>query len=195
MDGEALACAGSDCRMFTCFYCSQNTDSHTASAAAPMAACHDNPKRRTKMKISTKGIYALEVAVDLAIHADNENRVSIRSVAERRKLSEKYLERIVSMLKKANLVKSTRGAYGGYCLARDPKDITVLDVLMAAEGDLAPVQCLTKDTDCGIDCDGCATRNTWNHIWELMKSVAGDTSIAQIKDLAERKQRVSGGVQ
>lgn len=146
------------------------------------------------MKISTKGIYALEVAVDLAIHADDENRVSIRSVAERRKLSEKYLERIVSMLKKAGVVKSTRGAYGGYCLARDPKDITVLDVLMAAEGDLAPVQCLTKETDCGIDCERCATRNTWNHIWDLLKNAVSDTSIEQIKELAERKQSVSGGV-
>ena len=147
------------------------------------------------MKISTKGIYALEVAVDLAIYADEENRVSIRSVAERRNLSEKYLERIVSMLKKAGVVKSTRGAYGGYCLARDPKDITVLDVLMAAEGDLAPVQCLTKDTDCGIDCDGCATRSTWNHIWDLLKTAIKDTSIAQIKEMAESKEKMSGGVQ
>lgn len=147
------------------------------------------------MKISTKGIYALEVAVDLAIYADDENRVSIRSVAERRKLSEKYLERIVSMLKRAGIVKSTRGAYGGYCLAREPKDITVLDVLMAAEGDLAPVQCLTKDTDCGIDCDTCATRSTWNHIWELLKDAIKDTSIEQIRKLAESKQSVIGGVQ
>lgn len=147
------------------------------------------------MKISTKGIYALEVAVDLAIYADNEQRMSIRSVAKRRKLSEKYLERIVSMLKKKGIVKSTRGAYGGYCLARDPKEILVLDVLMAAEGDLAPVQCLTKETDCGIDCEGCATRGTWNHIWELIKNAVDSISIAQIKELAEKKQEVSGGVQ
>lgn len=147
------------------------------------------------MKISTKGIYALEVVVDLAINADDENRVSIRSVAERRNLSEKYLERIVSMLRRAGIVKSTRGAYGGYCLSRAPEDITVLDVLMAAEGDLAPVQCLTKDTDCGIDCENCATRSTWNHIWDLLKSAIKDTSIAQIKELAQSKQSVSGGVQ
>lgn len=147
------------------------------------------------MKISTKGIYALEVAVDLAMYASDENRVSIRSVAERRNLSEKYLERIVSMLKKAGVVKSTRGAYGGYCLAKEPRDITVLDVLRAAEGDLAPVQCLTKETDCGIDCERCATRSTWNHIWDLLKIAIKDTSIEQIKELAENKQRMSGGVQ
>lgn len=62
------------------------------------------------MKISTKGIYALEMVVDLAIYADDENRASIPSVAGRRKISEKYLERIASMLKKAGIVKSTRGA-------------------------------------------------------------------------------------
>ena len=60
------------------------------------------------MKISTKGIYALEMVVDLAIYADDGNRASIRSVAVRRKLSEKYLERIASMLKKAEIIKSTR---------------------------------------------------------------------------------------
>ena len=56
------------------------------------------------MKISTKGIYALEMVVDLAIYADDGNRASIRSVAVRRKLSEKYLERIASMLKKAEII-------------------------------------------------------------------------------------------
>lgn len=136
------------------------------------------------MKISTKGIYALEVAVDLALYASEENLASIKSVAGRRNLSEKYLERIVSLLKKDGIVKSTRGAYGGYCLAKEAKDISVLDVLTAAEGDLAPVECLTKSTDCGIDCETCATRSTWNHMWEILKDSVKNTSIEEIKKLA-----------
>ena len=60
------------------------------------------------MKISTKGIYALEVVVDLSIHAGRDHLVSVLNVAERRNLSEKYLERIVSMLKKGGVVKSMR---------------------------------------------------------------------------------------
>ena len=76
------------------------------------------------MKISTKGIYALEMVVDLAIYADDGNRASIRSVAVRRKLSEKYLEQIITMLKRADYVKSLRGAQGGYRLAKAPKKYT-----------------------------------------------------------------------
>lgn len=132
------------------------------------------------MKISTKGIYALEVAVDLACYASDERRESIRSIAARRDLSEKYLERIVSLLKKAGLVSSTRGASGGYCLARPASQITVLDVLMAAEGDLAPVECLVKSTDCGIACSACPTRGNWNQMWTLIKNAVKDTTIEDI---------------
>ncbi len=136
------------------------------------------------MKISTKGIYALEVAVDLAIYSNEKSLVSIKSVAERRQLSEKYLERIVAMLKKAGIVKSTRGANGGYCLAKDPEEISVLDVLTAAEGDMAPVECLRKESKCGFDCAKCSTQETWNHIWEILKDTVKVTSIAQIRNLA-----------
>ena len=145
------------------------------------------------MKISTKGIYALEMVVDLAIYADDGNRASIRIVAVRRKLSEKYLERIASMLKKAEIIKSTRGAGGGYCLARPAGDITALEVLLAAEGNLAPVECLIRDMGCGIDCGKCATKETWNRLWDLTRDAVRDVSIAQIKELAERKQRIGGG--
>lgn len=135
------------------------------------------------MKISTKGIYALEVAVDLSIYASREKLESIKNIAARRKLSEKYLDRIVGLLKKEGLVESIRGAYGGYYLAREPKDISVLDVLTAAEGDLAPVECLSKETDCGIDCDTCPTRNTWNHMWDLLRDSIKETTIEDIKKL------------
>ena len=140
------------------------------------------------MKISTKGIYALEVVVDLSIHAGRDHLVSVLNVAERRNLSEKYLERIVSMLKKGGIVESMRGAYGGYCLARDPEDITVLDVLTSVEGNLAPVECLTKNIDCGIECEQCATREIWQHIWDLLRDSVKDTTIAQIRNLAESKR-------
>lgn len=135
------------------------------------------------MKISTKGIYALEAVVDLALYGDEENLESIKNIATRRDLSEKYLERIFGMLKKAGLVNSIRGAYGGYYLAGAAKDISVLDVLTAVEGDLAPVECLTKNTDCGIDCDLCPTRGTWNRMWQILKDTIKDTSIEDIKKL------------
>lgn len=102
------------------------------------------------MRISTKGTYALEIIVDLAMHSSEEHLEQLKNIAARRGLSEKYLERIVKAMKNENLILSTRGAMGGYRLARRPEDITVLDVLRSVEGELAPVECLTKETDCGL---------------------------------------------
>ena len=66
------------------------------------------------MKMSTRGQYALEIAVDLALHLMPDRLESLNDIAKRRNLSEKYLERIMKLLKEAGLVKSGRGAYGGY---------------------------------------------------------------------------------
>lgn len=132
------------------------------------------------MKISTKGIYALEVTVDLACYGSEEKRATIRDIAKRRGISEKYLERIVSLLKRGGIVNSARGALGGYCLARKACDITVLQVLEAAEGDLAPVECLVRKADCKRNCDTCPTRKYWKRMWEILKGAVKDTTIESI---------------
>lgn len=120
------------------------------------------------MKISTRGRYALEVAVDLAMHSDREHPESLKNIARRRGLSEKYLERIMSSLKKEGIVLSLRGAKGGYCLAKSADVMTAGEVLNASEGLLAPVECLTKETDCGIDCRICPTRMVWEEMWVII---------------------------
>ena len=138
------------------------------------------------MKISTKGIYALEIMVDLALcEEDNDGQCleKIKNIAARRELSEKYLERIISLLKKAGLVASVRGAYGGYFLARSADQISVLDVLCAVEGDLAPVQCLINPEECGLVGGVCPTKGTWSDVWELIKDTVRETTIADIKKL------------
>ena len=93
------------------------------------------------MKISTKGRYALRVLVDLAEHSVDRN-VSIREMAERQNISDKYLEGIVARLSAAGYVKSVRGKYGGYQLTKEPKDYTVYDILAATEDSIAVVACL-----------------------------------------------------
>ena len=132
------------------------------------------------MKISTKGRYALEIITDLAMHSDAEHLESLKNIAKRRNLSEKYLERIIKSLKEEKLVTSVRGARGGYCLARNATDITAKEVLYAVEGELTPVACLTKDTDCGVDCNICPTRGTWGEIWGEILAVVGTVTIADI---------------
>lgn len=139
------------------------------------------------MKLSTKGKYALEIMTDLAACSDEQHLESLKNIAARRNLSEKYLERIVKALKEARLVYSVRGAYGGYCLAKSPAEITATEVLNAVEGELAPVVCLTKDTDCGIDCDTCPTRGTWGAIWKEILNVTDSITIADLMKEAEKK--------
>ena len=92
------------------------------------------------MKLSTKGRYGLRAMIDLARYSGKEP-VTIGSIAARQNISERYLEQIVALLKKNGLVKSIRGASGGYVLSREMKDISVGDILRALEGSLEPVKC------------------------------------------------------
>lgn len=89
------------------------------------------------MMISTKGRYALRIMADVAQH-DGEMPVSVREIAQRQDISGKYMEQIISVLTRSGLLRSVRGAQGGYHLAKRPADITVGMILRATEGDLAP---------------------------------------------------------
>ena len=93
------------------------------------------------MKISTKGRYAVRVMLDLALN-DTGEYVKVREIAKRQEISEKYLEQIIAVLNKAGYVRSTRGAQGGYKIAKDPSQYTVGMILRLTEGSLCPVACL-----------------------------------------------------
>lgn len=126
------------------------------------------------MRISTKGRYALMVLLDLAVNA-RETTVSLRSVAERQGISEKYLEGIVARLGAANLVISIRGKYGGYKLAKEPKDYTILELLLATEESMAIISTLDE----GVNPDEVINQQTvgfWaglqNYIHDYLRSVS-----------------------
>ena len=89
------------------------------------------------MKISTKGRYALRLMLDLALN-DTGEYISLKSIAARQEISEKYLEQIILVLSKAGFVRSVRGANGGYRLSRAAKEYTVGEILRLTEGSLAP---------------------------------------------------------
>ena len=97
-------------------------------------------KEGENLKLSTKGRYGLRALIDLAQYSEIEP-VSISSIAARQGISERYLEQLMAKLKKAGLIKSIRGAGGGYVLAREVESISVGDVLRALEGNLEPVEC------------------------------------------------------
>ena len=93
------------------------------------------------MKISTKGRYALRMLVDLAEH-QNCGFVALKDIADRQNISKKYLEQIIPIFHKSDILKTTRGSQGGYMLSRTPDKYTVGEILRLTEGNLAPVSAL-----------------------------------------------------
>ena len=110
--------------------------------------------------------------VDLAMHY-GDAPVSIKTISQRQNISEYYLEQLFSPLRKAKLIKSIRGAQGGYVLNYAPKDITVADVMNVLEGPVEIAECI-EGTECD-NIDFCATRLLWekikNSIDEVMKNI------------------------
>lgn len=137
------------------------------------------------MKISTKGRYGLRIMTDLAVNG-KDCCVSLKDIAEREHLSEKYLEQIINQLSKSGLVKSTRGARGGYHLTKSPDEITVEDILKATEGSLAPVACAEDNGKCENYCD-CVTSFIWTEIYKATISVVSSITLS---DLAERSSKI-----
>ena len=135
------------------------------------------------MKISTKGRYALRMMVDLAQHGE-DGPVSLRDIARRQQLSDKYLEQIVTPLVRSELVRSVRGAGGGYLLTRSPGEYSVGDILRPVEGDLAPVGCAIDEGYCEHSCD-CVTVELWQDIHRAVSAVVDGTTLA---DLVERQK-------
>ncbi len=133
------------------------------------------------MKISTKGRYALRLMIDLAINSDG-NPISIRDIAARQYLSDKYLEHIISTLNKAGYVKSLRGPQGGYTLTKEPRDYTVGMILRLTEGSLAPVSCIEGDVNQCDRQDCCATFHLWKKLDEAIKGVVDTVTLADLVD-------------
>ena len=114
------------------------------------------------MKISTKGRYALRVMIDLAMNS-NGKYISLKDIAERQEISNKYLEQIISLLNKAGYLETARGNTGGYKLTKQPKEYKVGDILRATERDLTPIYCLTEDGKCNRQ-KNCKTYSFWKEL-------------------------------
>jgi Rrf2 family transcriptional regulator, cysteine metabolism repressor len=129
------------------------------------------------MKLSTKGRYGVKAMVDLAIHY-GEAPVSIKSISERQNISEYYLEQLFSPLRKAELIKSVRGAQGGYVLNKPPGEIRVSDIMVVLEGPIEISDCVEGVACNNVDC--CATRLLWGKIKRSIDSVMESTTLEDI---------------
>lgn len=133
------------------------------------------------MKISTKGRYAIRVMIDLAEH-NNGEFITLMDVAQRQEISEKYLEAIVSILSKNDLLLSLRGKGGGYKLAKAPEKYTVGSILKLTEGSLAPVACLEKKPNNCARASACKTVEMWEGLNKLIDDYLENITIADLLD-------------
>ena len=133
------------------------------------------------MKLSTKGRYALRMLVDLAEH-QNCGFVALKDIAERQNISKKYLEQIIPIFNKSDILKTTRGSQGGYMLSRSPDKYTVGEILRLTEGSLAPVECLNQDP---IECERsgeCATLPIWQGLNKVINEYLDSITLQDILD-------------
>ena len=131
------------------------------------------------MNVTSKGRYALRVMLDLAQHPD-EGYISLKTIADRQRVSMKYLEIIVSSLKKAGLVDSTRGKEGGYKLNRTPAEYGVGDILRCIEDNLAPVSCITSGSVFCERAAECMTVPMWMELDDIINAYLDTVSLEDL---------------
>ncbi|WP_043933982.1 cysteine metabolism transcriptional regulator CymR [Bacillus sp. EB01] len=128
------------------------------------------------MKISTKGRYGLTIMIELA-KKHGEGPISLKAIAQANDLSEHYLEQLVAPLRNAGLVKSIRGAYGGYLLSKEPAQITAGDIIRVLEGPITPVE--------GMEDEEPAKRELWIRIRDAIRDVLDSTTIEDLANHSE----------
>lgn len=131
------------------------------------------------MKISTKGRYGTRFMIDMAINECNEP-IILKDIAARQEISEKYLEQIVPALSRAGLIRSIRGAQGGYMLAQDPSKITIGAILQAVEGSLAPVECVSGSSSICSRSDKCLSIEIWKKVHNAINNVVDNITLADV---------------
>ncbi len=135
------------------------------------------------MKLSTRVRYGCRAMVDLALRRD-EGFVPLDSLAEHQNIPDRYLAKIVQDLRRAGLIRSERGAHGGYQLSDSPEQVTLLQVWEALEGPINPVDCLDYPEGCPTN-EECVTRDVWARIRDSIVAVLESVTLA---DLAARKE-------
>lgn len=138
------------------------------------------------MKISTKGRYALRMLIDLAEH-ENCGYIALKDIAQRQNISKKYLEQIIPVFNKSDILRANRGSQGGYMLARSPEKYTVGEILRLTEGSLSPVACLDRDP---IECERsgeCATLPIWQGLYRVINEYLDNITLQDILDQQQER--------
>jgi Rrf2 family transcriptional regulator, cysteine metabolism repressor len=145
---------------------------------------------------TTKAEYGVRLLVELG-RSEGSSPVSLKAIAEAEGLPLAYLERIVALLKKAGLVEATRGAHGGYRLARPAQDIRMDEAVLALEGQVAPMSCFVDDIAdngkvlCSHHDDGdlCATKLLWMRVQGGVTEALQRTTLAELVAFSIREPK------
>lgn len=146
-------------------------------------------ERGFSMRVSTKGRYGTRAMIDIAENY-GEGPVSLRQLAERQNISLKYMEQIIPLLRAPGLIKSTRGARGGYVLAKEPEDITLRDIVQALEGSWSLVDCLDDQSQCDRTTE-CVTYELWFDIRAAIYKILDSTTLADMIARHRKKMRAA----
>ena len=138
------------------------------------------------MKLNTKVRYGVRTMIELAMNA-GESGLLQKEISESQKIPLKYLDKIISGLRSAELITNVGGKKSGYLLARNPSKISIYDIYRAFEGKLAIIQCLNENTTC-CRSGHCASQEVWNKLNEGMKAILIEHSLDQ---LANRQKELN----
>jgi Rrf2 family protein len=140
------------------------------------------------MKLSTRGRYGVRLMFELALHF-GEGPVMLKNIAEKQAISEKYLWHLINPLKSMGLIKSIRGAHGGYLLAKTPSEINLREILRILEGSLCLVDCVDNPASCDRS-DTCITRDVWS---ETSKNISQTLESVTLDKMVEKHKRKGEG--
>ena len=139
------------------------------------------------MQLNTKTRYSTRAMIDLALQ-DEDGMVSAREIAERLRISQKYLEQLLVALRSSGLLESARGAYGGYALARPPDQITLRDIYEAFEEERGFVECTADPQGCD-NAETCVAQEFWAHFHTRCMEILESTTLAELA----RRARIDAG--
>jgi len=142
------------------------------------------------MRISTRARYGLRVIVELA-REYGKGPITVREIARRQELSRKYIERLISSMRSAGLVRAARGVNGGYVLARTPREVSVLEVFSLLEGSAPVVDCLDEHGFCPRQ-RKCVTRGIWEELDRAVRKTLGARTVADLAEQRETRGTVRG---
>lgn len=142
------------------------------------------------MKFSTRARYGMRAMLELALNYGASEPMPLFQIAEKQLISEGYLEQMMTVLRKGGLVRSVRGAQGGYLLSREPARIIAGEIVRCLEGPLGPTDCVSEeDPETCVRSEYCVTRLLWERVRESMASVLDGTTLEDLRQDAEKLRR------